>query len=119
MVLSYTTSPAYHMAVDKTERYQAAAFSEGHYLQVEVAALLKSSKNRELGQQFLQFLIGQQAQSALPLTNVMFPAIDIGKELPAEFDRLVKPASTLLFTPQQVRDNRKDWIDEWLEATTR
>lgn len=119
MVLSYTTSPAYHMAIDKTERYQAAAFSEGHYLQVEVAALLKDSKQQELGREFLQFLIGQEAQSVLPLTNVMYPVADIGDALPAEFDRLVKPAETRLFSPEDVRDNRKAWIDEWLEATTR
>jgi thiamine transport system substrate-binding protein len=119
MVLSYTTSPAYHMAIDKTERYQAAGFSEGHYLQVEVAALLKNSKNQALGREFLQFLIGTEAQSALPLTNVMFPATDIGDQLPPEFDRLVKPTKTLLFTPQEVRDNRKAWVNEWLEATTR
>ena len=37
MVLSYTTSPAYHMVAENTERYQAAAFREGHYLQIEVA----------------------------------------------------------------------------------
>ena len=36
MVLSYTTSPAYHIIAEGTDRYRAAAFSEGHYLQVEV-----------------------------------------------------------------------------------
>ncbi len=30
MVLSYTTSPAYHMIAESQNRYQAAAFSEGH-----------------------------------------------------------------------------------------
>jgi len=119
MVLSYTTSPAYHMAIDKTDRYQAAAFDEGHYLQVEVAALLKDSKNPELGKKFLKFLIDAEAQSALPLTNVMYPVADIGDALPAEFDKLVSPSKTLLFTPEEVRDNRKQWVDEWLEATTR
>jgi len=119
MVLSYTTSPAYHMAIDKTDRYQAAGFSEGHYLQVEVAALLKNSKNSELGREFLAFLIEKEAQSALPLTNVMYPVADIGDALPAEFDKLVTPAQTLIFTPEEVRDNRKAWVDEWLEATTR
>src|SRR5215510_4730889 len=35
MVLSYTTSPAYHEVAENTQRYQAAAFAEGHYLQIE------------------------------------------------------------------------------------
>lgn len=119
MVLSYTTSPAYHMAVDNTEQYQAAGFSEGHYLQVEVAAMLKSSKNKELASEFLSYLISAEAQSALPLTNVMFPSLDIGDALPDAFDRLVKPADTLSFTPEEVRDNRSDWVNEWLDASSR
>ncbi|MEM7293257.1 MAG: thiamine ABC transporter substrate binding subunit, partial [Pseudomonadota bacterium] len=56
MVLSYSTSPAYHRAIDKTDKYQAAAFDEGHYLQVEVAAMLKQSKNAELARDFLAFI---------------------------------------------------------------
>lgn len=119
MVLSYTTSPAYHMAVDNTDQYQAAGFSEGHYLQVEVAALLKGSKNKELAREFLTFLIGREAQSTLPLTNVMFPSLDIGDKLPEAFDKLVKPSKTLLFSPEEVRDNRSSWVDEWLDASSR
>jgi len=118
MVLSYSTSPAYHMAVDKTEQYQAAAFEEGHYLQVEVAALLERSPNKELGQEFLQYLIAEPAQSAIPLGNVMYPVVDLGESLPEAFSRLITPASTLLISPEDVRDNRKQWINEWLEASS-
>ncbi len=116
MVLSYDTSPGYHMAIDKTEQYQAAAFDEGHYLQIEVAALLKNSPNQELGKSFLQFLISKEAQSALPLTNVMYPSTDIGDALPEEFSKLIKPSKSLLLDTNTVRDERKAWIDEWLNA---
>ena len=119
MVLSYSTSPGYHMAVDKTEQYQAAAFSEGHYLQVEVAALLKQSKQAELGREFLAFLHTPAAQSAIPLGNVMYPVIDLGDDLPEEFNSLIKPAEVLSFTPAEVRDNRKTWINEWLDASSK
>ena len=71
MVLSYSTSPAYHMAIDKTERYQAAAFDEGHYLQVEVAAMLKQSKNPELARRFLAFIHDAGFQSVLPPDQVI------------------------------------------------
>ena len=59
MVLSYSTSPGYHMAVDETDRYQAAAFEEGHYLQVEVAAAAEAdSPNRaNSGGSSSQFLV--------------------------------------------------------------
>lgn len=118
MVLSYSTSPGYHMEIDKTERYQAAAFDEGHYLQVEVAALLKRSPNQALGREFLTYLTSKAAQSSLPLSNVMYPVIDLGDDLPPSFSKLITPASTHLFSPETVRDNRRDWINEWLEAST-
>ena len=45
MVLSYTTSPAYHLIAENDAKFAAADFSEGHYTQIEVAAKVKSSKN--------------------------------------------------------------------------
>jgi len=119
MVLSYSTSPAYHMAVDETDRYQAAAFEEGHYLQVEVAALLQGSDQLELGREFLTYLVSPEAQASIPLGNVMYPVAELGDELPAAFARLIEPTETLLFDPETVRDQRRAWIDEWLEASTR
>lgn len=119
MVLSYSTSPGYHMAIDETEQYQAAAFEEGHYLQVEVAAVLKNSKNKALARNFLAFMLTPEFQNAIPLTNVMFPATDIGDELPEAFTKLITPAQTLLIDTETVRDNRKAWTNEWLDATTR
>lgn len=118
MVLSYSTSPAYHMEIDKTERYQAAAFAEGHYLQIEVAAMLKQSPNKKLAREFLDYLIRRDAQNHIPLGNVMYPVADLQEALPESFSRLITPASTHLISPEQVRDNRKEWIDEWLEAST-
>ncbi len=119
MVLSYSTSPGYHMAIDETEQYQAAAFDEGHYLQVEVAAVLKNSKNKALAREFLAFMLTPEFQTAIPLTNVMFPATDIGDDLPEAFTKLITPAQTLLIDTATVRDNRKAWTNEWLDATTR
>ena len=119
IVLSYSTSPAYTMEVDGTERYQAMAFDEGHYLQVEVAARLARSEEPELATEFLEFLVSPEAQASIPLGNVMYPVADLGDELPGAFDRLIDPARTLLFDPETVRDERKAWVDEWLEASTR
>ncbi len=119
MILSYSTSPAYHMAVDKTDRYQAAEFSEGHYMQVEVAALVKSSTHKKLAREFLQFMLTDGFQKNIPLKNVMYPAIDLGPELPEVFDRLIQPDKTLYFDSKTVADNRKAWLDEWLNAMTR
>lgn len=116
MILSYSTSPAYHMAIDKTDRYQAAEFEEGHYLQVEVAALVEPSEQKALARDFLQFILTADFQRHIPLKNVMYPAIDLGDELPEVFDRLIQPDNTLFIDPATVAEKRKSWLDEWLNA---
>lgn len=119
MILSYSTSPAYHMAMDKTDRYQAVSFEEGHYLQVEVAALVESSKQKALARSFLEFMLTPDFQRHIPLKNVMYPAIDLGDELPDVFDRLIEPTKALMFSPETLRNNRQAWINEWLDTMTR
>lgn len=119
MVLSYTTSPAYHMIADKSDRYQAAAFAEGHYLQVEVAGITVTGAKNPLAEKFLAFMTGPGFQDAVPETQWMYPAAKTDKPLDPAFDKLVKPAKALQFSPQEVADNRKAWVDEWLSVMGR
>jgi thiamine transport system substrate-binding protein len=116
MVLSYTTSPAYHVIAENTQRYQAASFAEGHYLQIEVAGMTANGAKNPLAQRFLAFMVTPAFQDVIPETNWMFPAAKTGKPLNPAFDRLVKPAKTLLFSPEEVAANRKAWVEEWLQA---
>lgn len=118
MVFSYVTSPAYHIEVEKSQRYKAAAFAEGHYLQVEVAGAIAASPELPLAKSFLSFMMTSGFQNEIPATNWMFPAGATDKPLPAAFDTLVKPEKTLLFTPAEVNAKRREWIDEWLNAVS-
>jgi thiamine transport system substrate-binding protein len=104
MVLSYTTSPAYHMIAENEERYQAANFAEGH---------------PELARQFLQFMLSPGFQSTLPTGQWMYPVIDLPEGLPAAYDKLVDPAKPLLFPAEEVAAERKAWVEEWLQAVGR
>jgi len=114
MVLSYSTSPAYHMIAEGTEKYKAAAFDEGHYLQIEVAAMLKNAPQPELAAQFMDFVLDREFQQIIPATNWMYPA---GKaELPDGFDSLITPARPLLFTPGEVAAGKSAWVAEWQRA---
>jgi thiamine transport system substrate-binding protein len=119
MVLSYTTSPAYHMVAENTQRYQAASFDEGAYLQIEVAGITKSGAKNPLAKQFLTFMTGPKFQDVIPETNWMFPAGKTEKPLNPAFDKLVKPTKTLLLSPEEVAANRKAWVDEWLSVMSK
>ncbi|MFQ1967248.1 thiamine ABC transporter substrate binding subunit [Aeromonas veronii] len=116
MVLSYTTSPAYHLIAENKPQYQAAAFEEGHYRQVEVAAKLKSAKQGKLADQFLQFMVSPAFQQEIPTGNWMYPVIDT--PLPKGFEQMITVAKPLAFSSDEVAANRKGWIREWLQAVT-
>ncbi len=117
LVLSYTTSPAYHIIEEKKENYAAANFSEGHYLQVEVAARTAASKQPELAEKFLKFMVSPAFQSAISTGNWMYPVSNV--TLPAGFDQLEKPQTSLQFSPQEVAAQRAAWIASWQRAVSR
>jgi thiamine transport system substrate-binding protein len=99
LVLSYTTSPAYHMIAEKNDRYQAAEFSEGHPIQIEVAAMTRTA-DEELARSFLTFMISPAFQDIIPENNWM-----------------VHPQITLSMTPEESAKVRKAYVDEWLAAS--
>ncbi|HEX2509889.1 MAG TPA: thiamine ABC transporter substrate binding subunit [Microvirga sp.] len=119
MVLSYSTSPAYHVGVEKKTNYRAASFAEGHYLHVELAGLTRTAKQPELARRFLSFVLSEPFQSAMPEGSWMFPAKAPPAGLPASFADLIQPSKTLLFTPEEVHRDRRTFTDEWLNATAR
>lgn len=119
MVLSYTTSPAYHLIVEEQDRYRAALFEEGHYLQVEVGGRLRTSTNPELADAFLRFMVSPDFQRHIPTGNWMFPVIDLVEALPPEFQDLPQPRISLLYAPEEVAAHRAQWLAEWLDAMSR
>lgn len=119
MVMSYTTSPAYHIAVEKKTNYKAAIFSEGHYMQVEIAGMTRTTRQPELAKAFMAFVLSEPFQSAMPEGNWMLPAKTPAAGLPAAFKDLPEPQKALLYTPEEVQQNRRAFTDTWLNATAR
>ena len=119
MVLSYTTSPAYHMIAEGKHNYRAARFADGHYMKIEAAAKLKGAKEPELADQFLRFMISPSFQNIIPTGNWMYPVADIGEALPDAFAELVPVETPLLHTPAEIARNRKTWTAEWREALSK
>ncbi|TWD44233.1 thiamine ABC transporter substrate binding subunit [Pantoea sp. SJZ147] len=117
LVLSYTTSPAYHIIEEKKDNYAAAPFAEGHYLQVEVAARLANSKQPKLAQQFMQFMVTPAFQNTIPTGNWMYPVIKT--DLPAGFASLSVPKTALQFSPEEVASHRSQWVSQWQRAVSR
>jgi thiamine transport system substrate-binding protein len=114
IVLSYSTSPAAHIMFEDNYDISAAIFDEGNYLSVEFAGILKSSKNKKMANNFLNFMISKDFQSIIPSTNIMYPVKNIN--LPEAYDHLEIPKVIHLET-KDISDKKEEWINEWLNAS--
>lgn len=119
MVLSYTTSPAYHAIAEGDDTKAAAAFAEGHYLQIEVAAVLAATDQPDLARDFLDYLVSAEAQAVIPTTNWMYPAVTPPGGLPEGFTTLHRPAISLLLSPAEAEARRAGAVQVWRDALSR
>ena len=114
IVLSYTSSPAAHIMFEENYDISASTFTEGNYISVEFAGILKSSTNKEMANNFLNFMLSDEFQSIIPSTNIMYPVTNI--KLPDAYNELEIP-TPLQLKPKDINDNKEKWIDEWLNAS--
>jgi ABC transporter periplasmic binding protein, thiB subfamily len=104
LVISYMTSPAYHVYADKTDRYKALLFAEGHVQQVEGAGVTNGAPNGKGARAFIDFLISDTAQNVIPLTQWMIPASK-NVALPDCYKTAVpENAKTLPYNPDTLSD---------------
>lgn len=114
IVLSYSTSPAAHIMFEENYDISASTFKEGNYISVEFAGILNSSKNKQMANKFLDFMISDDFQKVIPGTNIMYPVTDV--EMPEAFNKLEIP-KFLQLDPKDINDNKDAWINEWLNAS--
>lgn len=90
LVISYTTSPAYQVEYNEGNNFKALSFTDGHVMQVEGAGILKNCKNPEGAKKFVEFLISEEAQKIIPVTQWMYPANGMVK-LPESYKDVILP----------------------------
>ena len=104
LVISYTTSPAYNVEYEDNDRYVALVFDEGHVMQVEGYGLLRNAPNSEGAKAFMDYLISDEAQAILPLTQWMYP-VNTKVSLPNSYRKAAPiPAKTLSADAADVQD---------------
>ncbi|MEK9979148.1 MAG: thiamine ABC transporter substrate binding subunit [Paracoccaceae bacterium] len=119
MVLSYTTSPAYHIVAEGDLTKKAAIFPEGHYLMVELAAKLKGTDNPELADAFLAFIMTDTFQNLIPEGNWSLPAALEVSEWPQAFQDLPLPEKVLFYSEEEAATLRGVAIEEWRRALSK
>ncbi|MFP4364963.1 MAG: thiamine ABC transporter substrate binding subunit [Spirochaetia bacterium] len=117
MVLSYTTSPAYHVEYEDTTQYQAALLENGNYMQVEGMGILKGADNQEAARAFIEFALSPEFQSQIPLTNWMYP-VNPNVDLPDSFEYAPEPSESRMLEFSRIDENRNSWIRQWSQIFT-
>ncbi len=115
IVLSYESSPPYHIAFEDTDRYRNLILDDHGYAQIEVAGVLSGATNVENARRLIDFLLSVEFQREIPLNQFMYP-VRADVELPEAFN-LVDTAGTSIFLPvERVDENFDRWLSDWLEV---
>lgn len=116
MVLSYTTSPAYHIIAEEDETKKAAIFPEGHYFMVELAARLATSDQPELAGAFMEFILSEDFQGMIATGNWSIPAALDSDKWPDGFQKLDLPENVLFYSEDEAAALRGEAIEAWRRA---
>ena len=112
IVLSYTTSPVYHVMNEDTDRYQTILMP-AHQETVEGLGILKTASNVEGAKAFVDFILSE-GQADIAILNSMYP-VNSTIELPDAYDYAPIP-ETVYHTDQDVAGEKlngmlKDWTE--------
>lgn len=112
IVLSYGTSPVYHLLYDKTEQYQALVLDNAAYAQIEAAGIIKKSPHMQAAKILMDYLVSTEFQRLIPENQFMYPA-NAKTELPDSFRIAAKVNRILNLPPEKVAANLERWLEEW------
>ena len=115
IVLSYTTSPVYHVMNEDTTRYQALVFPEGHEATIEGIGIIKGTDKRAEAEKFVDFIL-TEAQLDIAIANSMYPA-NTAIELPEAFNYAPKP-DKLFRSGATSPEKTESLVDQWLQIMT-
>ena len=109
LVISYTTSPVYHVMWEDTTRYQALLFTDGHEVTIEAAGIVKGTKHRSEAEAFIDFLL-TEAQIDLANANSMYP-VNSTVALPEAYDYAPVPEKIFTGSSEKASELLKDWTE--------
>ena len=123
LVVSYATSPAaevYFSEGKLTEPPTGNILPEGAcFRQIEFAGILRGTAQRELAQQWIDYMLSPTFQEDIPLQMFVYPA-NRQATLPALFEQYAAiPQRPAQIEPATIAAQRDAWIDAWTTAVLR
>ena len=119
MIVSYGSSPPVEVYYAETELEDAPTASiigpNTCFRQIEFVGILKGTPNRDLAEAFIDFMLGADFQSDIPLQMFVFP-VNPNATLPDVFTQYAQiPDQPATLDPALIDANRETWINAWTE----
>jgi thiamine transport system substrate-binding protein len=121
IVVSYSSDPAaeVYFAGKPLTQAPVAVVRNTCFGQVELAGVLRGTRNPDGARKLVDFLLSQRFQAGIPLTMFVYPVRE-KTPLPAVFRRFSLPISSPLeLSPATIGANRDAWIRTWTDTVLR
>ncbi len=123
IVVSYGSSPPFEVifaATPPASAPTAAVVSDGAcFRQIEFVGILKETKNRDLAEKWVDFMLSTRFQEDMPLQMYVFP-VNPAAKLDETFQKyLAMPQKPAIVSPADIAAHREEWIQAWTEAVLR
>jgi thiamine transport system substrate-binding protein len=119
MVVSYASSPAAEVVFAKSpldDSPTASITTAGTcFRQIEFVGILKGTKNRDLAEKFVDFMLDVSFQEDMPLNMFVYPVNNQAK-LPESFVKYAQIAVDPATTPANLDSMRETWINDWTQT---
>jgi thiamine transport system substrate-binding protein len=123
IVVSYGSSPPFEViyAEQPIEEPTTAVVTGDRscFRQIEFAGILKGTKNRDLAEKWLDFMLSPTFQEDIPLQMFVFP-VNPAAKLDERFTQfMVIPENTAFVSPADIAAKRETWLKAWTETVLR
>jgi thiamine transport system substrate-binding protein len=123
IVVSYASSPpavVYYSEKPLSESPTAALVADNTaFRQIEFVGILKGTKQLQLAQKLVDFMLSKKFQEDIPLQMFVFPANKTA-QLPEVFIKhAVTAEKPVIVSPSTIEANRDSWIEAWTNTVLR
>jgi len=119
LVVSYASSPAAEVVYATTPLDDSpigSILSSGTcFRQIEFVGILKGTKNRDLAEKFVDFMLDVKFQEDMPLNMYVYPS-NTQAQLPDAFVKYAQMATDPAGAPTNLDAMRDTWINAWTQA---
>lgn len=123
IVVSYATSPAYEVVASEGALSEPPTGNimppKGAFQQIEFAGILKGSKNLELAQKWMDYMLSERVQNDIMPQMVVYPVLP-SATIPEVYQQFAPvPEQPATLDPETIAQQRDAWLRDWTQTVLR